>query len=254
MLEPGTLAAFGLYLVRSSALILSAPLTGTGTSFAGVKIALIASLSLLFYSVTGSPLADVSGFTYVLFALRELMLGLFLGFILQMIVMSVRVSSELIGHEMGFTMSSVVDPNTGVNMPLLVQIYELLFLLGLLAMNGHHFFMRALLESFNRAPVGVVAIDKNIPEMALDFFAEMFTAGITFAAPITVLLALVSVLVGLLTRAVPQLNIMEFSFNLRIALGLVAMLIFAPVLAPAMTRLLETLIDGLNAGLDAITV
>jgi flagellar biosynthetic protein FliR len=253
MFEAGTLAAFGLYLVRSSALILSSPLLGTGTSFSGVKVSLIVSISFLLYSITGEPLAaDVPALTYVLFVLREVMIGLFLGFILQMVVMAVRVSSELIGHEMGFTMSSIVDPSTGVNMPLLVQIYEILFLLGLLAMNGHHYVIRALLGSFERAPVGAIAMDKAIPEMALDFFAQMFTAGITFAAPITVMLALVSVLVGLLTRAVPQLNIMEFSFNVRIAVGLLAMLLFAPALAPAMTRLLDMLLDGLNAGLDSI--
>jgi len=252
-LEPGTIEAFGLYLVRSSALVLSAPLIGTGTSFSGVKVALIASISVLFFLATGAPLeGDISSFTYILFVLREVMIGLFLGFIMLLVVLAVRVSSELIGHEMGFTMASVVDPATGVNMPLLVQIYELLFLLAILAMNGHFFLFRALADSFGRAPVGSIRFNQNVPGMALDLFGEMFAAGVTFAAPIVVMLALVSVVIALLTRAVPQLNVMEFGFNLRIAVGLVAMLLFTPMLAPAMNRLLEFMMDGLGNGLDAL--
>jgi flagellar biosynthesis protein FliR len=69
-----------------------------------------------------------------------------------------------------------------------------------------------------------------------------------------VLLMLLTLLLGLLTRAVPQINVLEFGFSLRIIGGLTSMAIFAPMLAPAFTRLLERLMQGINDTLDAITV
>ena len=73
-----------------------------------------------------------------------------------------------------------------------------------------------------------------------------------FAAPILVLLFMVSVLIGLLARAVPQINVLDFGFNLPIVVGLAGLALFAPVLAPALGRMLDRLMIGLEAGLDAL--
>ena len=137
-------------------------------------------------------------------------------------------------------------------MPLVSQIYEILFFLALLSVNGHHWLLRALTDSYERAPVGRVQFNDGLPAFVVGLFSELFSAGLTFAAPILVLLMLVSVLIGLLSRAVPQLNILEFGFSLRITLGLVAMFLFAPLLAPAMEGLLGRLMDGLDAGLEVL--
>jgi flagellar biosynthetic protein FliR len=151
-------------------------------------------------------------------------------------------------------MSNVVDPATGVNSPLVTHLYETMFFLALLAVDGHHWVIRALSASNGRAPVGALDAGRALPEVALAMFEQMFAAGLTFAAPILVLLMLVSLLIGLLTRAVPQINVLEFGFNLRIVAGLAGMLLFAPLLAPALQALLDHLLEGLNASLDALEV
>lgn len=255
MLPPGVIESFGLYLVRTSALVLASPLSGNASSFTGYKVALIAAVSFLSFSVAGSPVTPgFLPFEYGLWALREVLIGVSLAFVLQLVVMAVRVSSDLIGHEMAFTMSSVVDPVTGVHVPLISRIYELLFYLGLLAVNGHHWLFQALAESYERAPVGRVELQAGLPALGVQLFGELFAAGLSFAAPILVLLVLVSALIGILSRAVPQLNILEFGFSLRIVVGLAAMCLFAPLLVPAMESLLQHLMDGLDSGLDALAI
>ncbi len=250
---PGSLEAFGLYLVRSSALILATPLFGMGTSFSGYKVALIAALAYLSYSVSGVPLAaDLSPLHYGLFLLREVVIGLALAFSLHCVLLAVKVGAELIGHEMAFTMSSVVDPATGTSISTISQFYELLFFLAMLSVGGHHWILRALAESYERAPVGAITLEGGVASAALSAVAELFAAGLTFVAPVLVLLAIVTALIGLLARAVPQLNMMEFGFNLRILGGLCGMLLFAPMLEPALGSLLDQLMLGLEAGLDAL--
>lgn len=248
MIEPGTLEALGLVLVRTSALVLASPLLGTGSTFTGYRIGLIATLSFLLYSVSAGPLEVVPGpVEYALLSLREVLLGVFLAFTLHAVVLAVRVAGEVVGHEMTFNMAQLVDPATGLNTPLITRLYESFFFLGLLAVDGHHWMLRTLAGSFERAPIGRLAFDTSLFAIVLELFREMFVAGVTFAAPVIVLLSLVSLMIGLLARAVPQLNVMELGFTLRIVVGLVALLLFVPFLVPA----LDSLYRGLQRGLDA---
>jgi flagellar biosynthesis protein FliR len=252
-LPPGTLEAFGLYLTRTSALVVAAPLFGTGTGFAAWRIGLIVALALVFYGVTGTPLPhEPAPVEYALLVLREVLVGVFLALTLQMIVVAVRVAGELIGTEMGFNMASQIDPTTNIQTPVVTQVYELLFFLGLLAIDGHHLILRALERSFERAPVGVVAFTHDAGWMLLTLFQQMFVAGITIAAPVLLLLMLASVLVGLIGRAVPQINVMDIGFTARIGVGLVALLVFAPFLAPAFGELYAGFMGGLDRALDTI--
>ena len=247
------LEAFGLYLVRTSVLVLGSPILGTGTGFSGYKIALIVGVSTALYLSTGEPLAAEVGSVHDgLLCLREVLIGLFLAFILQAVLLAVRVAGEIVGHEMAFNMASVVDPATGVRTPLITQFYEAIFFLGLLAVNGHHWMLRALGSSFSRAPIGHLEFNQGAVPMLQELFGQMFKAGITFAAPVLVLLVLVSVLIGLMARVVPQVNVLEIGFTMRITVALVTMTLLAPLLAPAMDVLFNHLMDGLDAGLDVL--
>jgi flagellar biosynthetic protein FliR len=253
VLADGTLAAFGLFMVRTSAFVLATPFFGAQTTFGGVKVGLIASLALVLFSTSGTPLPEAQApLIFGALAMREVLIGLALAFVLQAVVLAVRVAGEMIGSEMAFNMASVVDPATGVNTPLVTQLYEGLFLLGLLAVDGHHLLLRALASSFERAPAGQAGFDGSFVTVALDMVGDLMGAGITFAAPVLVLLFLSSILIGLVARAVPQANVMELGFSVRILVGLGAMLIFAPLIAPSLHHLYELLDVGLDRALGAL--
>lgn len=253
LIAPGTLEAFGLYLVRTSALVIAAPLYGTGTGFSGYRIALIVSVSFLLFTVSGVPLDHAPlPIEYGCLVLREVLIGIFLAFSLQAALVAIRVAGELIGHEMGLNMASLVDPTTGVSAPLVTQLYEVFFFLGLLAVDGHHLLLSALGSSFQSAPVGKLELSGDLAWIAQSQFTQMFNAGITFAAPVVILLFLVSILIAVLARAVPQLQIMEVGFSARIAVGLIGLLLFAPQLAPALNGLYRGFLSGLEGTLDAL--
>ena len=251
MLPAGTIEAFGLFAVRTSVLVMASPLFGVTTSFAGAKIGLIAVLTLTLYSACGTPLAGpIAPFEWGVLAVREALIGFSLAFVMQCVLLAVRVAGEMVGHDMGFNMGAIVDPETGVSSPLVTQFYEGLFLVGLLAVDGHHLILRALSDSFTQAPIGVLSSTQTLLGVAETMVREMFNAGIVFALPVLVLMTIVSILIALIARAVPQINIMDVGFTLRILVGLVAMYAFAPLLAPAMERLY----GALELGLERVVV
>lgn len=253
MVDPGVIEAFGLHLARTSALVLAAPVLGNGADLQGYKVALIVALAVVSFTSTGAPLAiEPDTFTFAVLALREVAIGLSLAFFVHLAIAGLRVGTELVGQEMAFTLAGTVDPMTGNSNPPVTYLYEVLFYLSFLALNGHHWLIRALGASYERAPIGDLPIGTSVAALVVEFFSQLFAAGVAFAAPVLVLLFMVSVLIGLLARAVPQINVLEFGFNLRIVAGLVGLALFAPVLAPALGRILDRLMRGLDAGLDAL--
>lgn len=255
LLAPGVLPAFGLVLVRASALVLTAPLLGFSVGFAGLRIALCVALAVVLYLAVGEPLAaPVDALVWATLAARELAIGLFLGFLTQLAVLATRVAGELVGMEMALQMSEQVDPESGIATSLVARIHENFFLIALLGVDGHLQIVHALARTFERAPVGGLGGTAGMGEYALAMLSDMLRTGIAYVAPVLVVLATVSALIGLLSRAVPQLNVLELSFSLRVVVALVAMFAFAPLLEPAISGLIASLdrwLDGALVVLEA---
>lgn len=247
-----TLAAFGLFLVRSSALVVAVPLVSK-IGFAMYKIALVIVLAGVMYSVCDTPTVEFGGFLdWGLLAIREFLIGFGLAMLLQVSLLAARVGGELVGLEMGIQMGAQVDPISGVSTPLIARYYEEVLIVGLFAINGHHWIVRGLRESFERAPVGSANFNLSIVELITTFFREMFSAGLAFVAPIIVLMSLVSLVVGLIARTVPQINVLELSFTLRIAVALIGLVLFAPGLEVLVTVVMDQLDQYTAAFLDLL--
>jgi len=252
LLPPGTVEVFGLVLARTSALVASAPILGTGTGFAGYKLVLILGISAALAPIVAEPLGDPTPIAYGLMLLHEVLIGLFLAFLLQLTLLVVRVAGQLIGQEMGFMIARQVDPATGIETPLITSVYETLFVLALLSLNGHHVLLRSLGDSFAHAPIGELAIAPSVAGTVQSMFGDMFRAGIVFAAPVLVFSMLVSILIGLLARVVTQLNVLEVGFTLRVGMALGAMCLFAPLLEPSLESLQHDFATWLDRGLQAL--
>jgi flagellar biosynthetic protein FliR len=247
-----TITAFGLCLVRAGALVMTAPLLGASFSTAAPKIALSLALSVTLFGAADGPAVDAAGAELVVIALRELVIGLFLGFLLQLTLLAIKVMGEVLGLEMGLQMANQVDPVTGTSMPIVTRIYEGFALLAMLSIDAHHWLVMALFDSVERAPLGLLAPTDGIADVFFAMFAEMLGAGLALAAPFSVVMSLVTILLGLLARTAPQVNVLELGFTLRIGIALVAMLVFAPLLGPMFEGLFAALARWIDVGLDAL--
>ena len=253
-LEPGGLEAFGLCLVRTTALVLAAPLFGPRTGLTAFRVALILVLAGVGAAHGPAPAEAALGAVglpvYATLALREL--GLFMGMIVQLGALALRMAGDSIGTEMGLQMAAQADPDNGISTPLIARLYEELYLLALFSVGGHLWLVRGLVDSFERAPIGSARL---APELGRDLLAELgraLAAGLSVAAPVLILMGLLTLGLGLLARTVPQVNIFDLSFNLRVGVGLVALVLFLPTLEPALGRAVAELQDALAAGLDRL--
>ncbi|MGB9697784.1 MAG: flagellar biosynthetic protein FliR [Thermodesulfobacteriota bacterium] len=213
---------FILILMRVTAVLFFMPVLGTRNIPAVSKIGLSMIISLLLLPLVK---IDPQSFPkeplfFVSLLLKEIILGMVLGLSVKVIFAGVQAGGHISGFHIGFTMAQIIDPQSESQETVLTQLYFFLSLLIFLAIDGHHWFIRALTYSFEFIPLGSFFLKAQLGEHLLKLSGTIFIIAVKIAAPILVALFLVQMGLGILAKAAPQINIMMTSFPLIIAVGL----------------------------------
>lgn len=225
---PFTVAGFQLFLVclaRMAAMLGTLPVFGSGTAPARVRIGLAVMLSLLIFPVVRPhlPPPDFSPAALALLILGESLLGLMVGFIAQLVLTAVEVGGTIIGYKMGFAAANVFDPQSQRQIELISQYQNVIAILIFLALDVHHLFIRAVVRSYELLPPGGIDVGGEAIPFLVSLVSRMFVLGIQLGAPILAVLILASLVMGLLARVFPQLNVFMLSFPLNIGVGFFVM-------------------------------
>ncbi|MCA2958880.1 MAG: flagellar biosynthetic protein FliR [Silvanigrellales bacterium] len=164
-----------------------------------------------------------SPFSLALATVREVFFGFATGFAGKLLIHASSISSNLVGVNMGFQAASLFSPATGEQESSFATFKGWLVLMCLLAMNVHHIFLTALVDSFHSVPLGGPAQDGAVAQAALQVVHASFLLGLRLAAPLLVVQLLVTLALGLLNRALPQLNALVMQFPLSFAVSMVVL-------------------------------
>lgn len=235
---------FLLILLRVSALLIVAPLFGHRLFLARAKIGLAFAISLVVFPLVASRgLHLPEGFLpYALMMVRELIMGMVLGFAVLLLFIGVQFAGQLAGLQMGFGIINVIDPQSQEQVSVIGQFLNILAILIVLMTDGHHLILRGLFASFEIVPLGGVQLKAPVIEKLIVLAGQIFVIAIKISAPVLVALLLISVALGILARTVPQMNVFIVGFPVQLAVGLGVLLVSLPlfqVLLGKAMRLLE---------------
>jgi len=166
--------------------------------------------------------AETNQVSTTLIAGRELLIGLALSLSVRVLVAGAELAGHLSGFQIGFAYSSLVDPQSGARNGALSALYANLVLMVFLIVDGHHQLLQALVASYGALPIGVsgwTATGELAPLVARTL-GTVFVIGLRIAAPVVLVLFVVEVALGLLSRAAPQLNISVNAAPMRLFTGL----------------------------------
>jgi flagellar biosynthesis protein FliR len=224
------LLGFVMVMTRISAFFLIAPVFGTPSIPVTIKVAATVLLSV-FFSLINPPIAaahQASTIQAMLLLGSEATYGLALGIIASVLFTTVKLAGRIIEDQMGLTMAEILDPLTDEQGLPVATLLELVFTIAFLAANGHHLLLKVLQHSFELFPAGnmpsIVTLTGNIYEAT----AMMLAASLQLAVPILAALLLLMVILAILARIVPDMDIFFISFPLRIALGFVMLIVLVP--------------------------
>lgn len=213
--------SFILLAIRYGAMFSIIPGLGQGTS--GMKIRSTAILVLALVSVSGGQYAAVPEHWHslVVAAASELLFGMLLGMIPTLIVAGVQTAGQLSSTTMGLAAGQLVDPTLGISVTSLARIFGDLTIVLFLMLGGHYVIIHAVSGLGGEIVPGTFMVTENTVNLLIDRTADIFRVGVMISAPVIVALLLTQFVMGLITKAVPTVNIFIVSFPLTIGIGLI---------------------------------
>lgn len=212
---------FSLVLCRIAGLFAALPVFGGRRLPTRIKIITVLAITVVCMPILRITPPSVPGdiFGMGLLVMQEMLIGVTLAFVTQIIFAAVEFCGQIIGLQMGFSISSVIDPTMGNQVQIMSVMQTLLATLFFLSLNIHHVFIRAIVDSFTVIPLGGWKMSEALLSFLVKSTSDVFILGIRLAAPVMVTLLLTSVVLGVMARAFPQMNVFMMSFPLNIGLG-----------------------------------
>lgn len=236
--SPVLWAAFVLIACRVGTVVMIAPLFGSRSVPAQLKIGLTLVLSLVFL-----PLALVHVTTlpdslpaFLVLVARELFIGAIIGFAVQVLFAALQAGGQIIGLQVGFSLANLINPLSNDHSSLIDQFYGVLATLLFLTMDGHHALILAMQESFDLLPLGRSTFGLPPASILLHWGTDLFLIATRMALPLMAALLLADVALAVVARSVPQLNVFVVGMPAKIAVAFALLIVTVPVAALIMTR------------------
>jgi len=168
-------------------------------------------------------------YSFIIF--KEFLIGWILGFLVYIIFSVFYLAGQLIDFQIGFSMVSVFDPLSQIQVPITGNLYYLISIVILVILDAHHYLIKALVYSFNLLPIGETYINISIYQQFIDVITEIFILSIKIASPIIATIFIINIALGILVRVVPQMNMFVVGVPIKIVVGILVLIVFNPVLS-----------------------
>lgn len=242
-------SGFMLAFCRIASFFVVAPIFSSRNVPNSFKIGLSFFVALLTFSALGAQPVPVDSL-YIIAVLKEILVGLMLGFIGYMFFTAVQISGSFIDMQMGLSMANIIDPMTGASTPVIGNLKYMVATLLFLSFNGHHLLLQAIMDSYSWIPLQneafVKMYDGQLSEFMVRTFMDAFGIAFKMAAPMVAALFLTDVGLGILARTAPQFNIFVIGVPLKILVGLILL----AFLFPGMIFLFQTLFEAMFAAME----
>jgi flagellar biosynthesis protein FliR len=186
--------------------------------------------------VPGHPL-NSDTFSLALGVLREVFIGLSIGFFVRILFTIVTVAGEIVSFQAGLSFAQFMDPITNTQVSPLVQVKNLLAMLIFFALDAHHNVIKGLAASFSELPLGSATLHASLLHQVIEMTARVFSVGFRIGAPIIVTLFLVELALGLLSRMIPQINVFIEGVSIKILITILVFSFSLAIIAPGIAGL-----------------
>jgi len=234
--------------VRIGACLMVAPIFGARYVPARMRIVIAGAITLLVApllpSTAGTEMFSATG---LVITAQQVIIGLALGFALQLAFEAVAFGGQLLANSMGLSFAMSVDPLHGASTQVLGQFYTLMVTLTFLALNGHLMMIETLVDGFRTLPVGTAGLGNDGLWMLMKWSGQLFSGALTIALPGMTALTIVNLGFGIVSRAAPTLNLFAVGFPISLVLGLLFILAGLPAVQGSFTTLVQVAFQAMTA-------
>jgi flagellar biosynthetic protein FliR len=213
-----------------------------------VKVGFASLIAFLIFTVLLPEKVVISGevFGFFLQFLSEVLIGFIIGFLTQLVFGALQLAGQIIDMQIGFGIVNVIDPQFGIQIPVLGNFKYILALLFFLTINGHHLFLEGLVRSYEVIPLGTINISGSVYQYLFQLAGGMFATALKVSLPVVAALFIADLALGIVARTVPQMNVFIVGFPLKIGAGLVLLMVVLPLYIWVFGVLFERLFEDLE--------
>lgn len=231
-------AQYILPFCRIAALLMVAPVFGANLVPRRIKIVLAVGMAAMIVPLL--PPVDTQSFPSVLQILQEITVGVAMGFVVQIVFDAMVLGGQTAAMSMGLGFAFFLDPQRGVNVPIVSQFFLIMTTLVFLSINGHLVVIAVLFESFASLPVGGGGIGEDGLRLVISQGTKLFMGAVQMALPAVIAILSVNIAFGVVSRAAPTLNLFAVGFPVTMLLGFLVLLLAFNNLG----EILRVLFDG----------
>ena len=231
MIDISDVYAYLLVLTRMTSFLVTVPVFSSRGIPVYFKIGFAFFVSLIIFPVTMTEVTLSLNGSYIFFLIQEAVLGLALGWTAQLIFTSIQVAGSFIDLQIGFALANIIDPQTGIQSPMIGNFKYTFAVLLFFTLDIHHLFIEGIISSYKLLPIaGQWLIEVKgvaLTSFVLSTFSNMFVIAFKIAAPLVVTLLLADIALGIVARTVPQLNVFVVGLPLKIIINFILLLLIS---------------------------
>ncbi|MBX9792209.1 MAG: flagellar biosynthetic protein FliR [Pirellulales bacterium] len=246
----GGMTPYTLVLLRVGGMLATAPLFGARVVPVRVRALIALALAVAVAPASASSVVPDQPATYVLAAAAEVLIGVALGVGLRSLFVAMQLAGGIISLTSGLNLADVYNPDANEHTPLVAHFFELVSVTLFVAIGGHRLLVAGLLDTFTALPPGRVGVDRSTVGLLTSLAGESLSLALAVAAPALAALLLASLIVGLVSRTLPQLNLLVVGFGLNTAVTFAVLVVMFGALAWTFDDRLEPLLQSLMSRLS----
>jgi flagellar biosynthesis protein FliR len=232
-----------LIFARVAGIFGSAPILSSPRIPLPPKVGLALMMALVLFPVVGGIQYGLPTQVppFIFLVLKEALVGLVIGFVANLLFTAIHIAGQLIDMQTGFAFAGIIDPNTGNHSAIAGEFQSILAWMLFLAVNGHHMLLNGVADSFRALPLGTFSAGSGLLDGVLVLSSRIFVIALQIGAPVVGAVLLSDLGLALLSRTIPQMNVFVLGFPIKMALGLIVLLLSLPYIG-VIERHLFTLI------------
>lgn len=228
-----------LVFSRSLAFVAMAPLLGNNSNPALVKISFAMIFTLIMLPNLNVPTEHPTGFKFIYLIIINIFVGLIIGWITGLILSLVKVAGEVLDSQMALNAATLFDPGSQTQSTLVGRFFDYMALALFVSIGGVEKLIEGFYKSYNTFPIIINSLSFNFDKI-IKASGDIITIGVLIVSPILVILLIQDLILGLMSRAAPQINAFQISFSIKPSTGL----IFLIILLPAIFQILSGLFSN----------
>lgn len=234
-----------LLVLRMLGLFLTAPVLSNRIVPVQLRVAVSFAVAMIVSPLFQTTPPATTLVQLVPLGVQELLVGVTIGFVSSLLFSVVQLAGQLLDINMGLSIMNVLDPLTNLQMPVLGNLLYMAAILVFFGIDGHHSLIRAVMDSYVLVPLGTAVFNATAAQSIVALGGKLFIIAFQVAAPVLAAVFLTTIALGVLNRAMPQMNVFVIGLPVQFAVGMVLLIIALPLYVSFLQLLFRTMFDDI---------